>query len=321
MTDSLARARRALAAAGLSPDAPLERTWSYASETWLGDGFVLRVNHRGDIGRLAREALLATRLPPEARHPGVLGHGRAGELEWLLLPRVRGANLSHVWHDLDQAGRERAARELASALRAMHGVDGPDLPRDEDMAPPHVLPLDRMLAQLAQLASPAGEGAIDAGLAGEIEAYARERWPAFDGAGVGLVHGDPHLENVLWDGEHVAALLDLDWSRRSWIEVDLEILLAFCRQPFLFVAEEDEDRALAADYEAFPGWLEAEYPAWFAHPRLGDRLALLGVSRALGSLEDVPPGPRPADPDDPRDPRNHLTAALADKRPSGGAGL
>jgi hypothetical protein len=32
-------------------------------------------------------------------------------------------------------------------------------------------------------------------------------------------------------------------------------------------------------------------------------------------------GPGPADPDDPRDPRNRLTAALADKRPSGRAGL
>jgi hygromycin-B 7''-O-kinase len=307
MTDSMARARRALAAAGLAPDAPLERAWSYASETWLGDGFVLRVNSRGDIGRLAREAHLAAHLPAEARHPGVIDHGRAGELEWLLLPRVAGVVLSRVWPDLDGARRERAARELASALRAMHGVSGPDLPRDEDLAPPHVLPLDRMLEQLASVAA---AGSIDAEVAREVEAFARARWPAFDGEGVGLVHGDPHLENVLWDGEHVAALIDLDWSRRSWVEVDLEILLAFCRQPFLYVAADYEDLALAGDYAAFPGWLEAEYPAWFAHPRLDDRLALLHVSRALGTLED---GPRrgPLDPDDPRDPRNRLRAALA----------
>jgi hypothetical protein len=307
MTDSLTRARRALAAAGVAPDAALERAHSYASETWLGDGFALRVNHRGDVGRLQREAELAPRLPAEARHPGVLGHGQAGELEWMLLRRMPGVVLSRAWPALDPGRRERAARELASALRAMHGVDGPDLPADADLEPPHILPLDRLLALLARVAA---GGAIDGALVRETERFVRERWDAFDDAGMGLVHGDPHLENVLWDGEHVTALLDLDWSRRSWIEVDLEILLSFCDHPFLFVAADYEDRALTRDYAGVARWLEAEYPEWFSHPRLGDRLAVLHVSRTLGVIDEDPRG-GPVNPNDARDRRNHLRAVLS----------
>jgi hygromycin-B 7''-O-kinase len=304
--DSLARARRALAAAGIAADAPIERAWSYANETWLGEGFVLRVNNRGDVGRLRREADLALRLPAEARHPGVLDHGTAGELEWLLLRRVRGVVLSRAWPEMERRLRERAARELASALRAMHGVDGPDLPRDADLDPPHILPLDRLLDLLASVGA---AGLIDGRLRGDLEAFIRARWDAFDESGMGLVHGDPHLENVLWDGEHISALLDLDWSRRSWFEVDLEILLSFCAQPFLFVAADYEDRALADDYGEVRGWLEAEYPRWFAHPRLADRLAVLHVSRRLGVIDEVPPS-GPEDPADPRDARSELRALL-----------
>jgi Ser/Thr protein kinase RdoA (MazF antagonist) len=131
---------------------------------------------------------------------------------------------------------------------------------------------------------------------------------------MGLVHGDPHLENVLWDGEHVSALLDLDWSRRSWLEVDLETLLSFCDHPFVFVAEDYEDRALARDYARVPGWLAAEYPQWFAHPRLADRLAVLHANRMVGILADHPRR-GPIDPTDVRDERARLCAALAGTSP------
>ncbi|HWM85157.1 MAG TPA: aminoglycoside phosphotransferase family protein [Kofleriaceae bacterium] len=297
------RARRALAGAGLAPDTPIERVNSFASEAWLADRFALRVNHRGDLGRMRREAELAPRLPAEARHPGVLAYGRDEEIEWLILPRVAGVQLSRAWPDMDRGQRERAARQLAAALRALHSVTG-DLPGDGDFDPPHVLPLEPLLEIVEEV-----RRAGDAGLMDEIEAFLRARWPAFDERGLGLVHGDPHLENVLWDGEQVSALLDLDWARRSWIEGDLEILLSFCDQPGDFVAPDYQDRADRRDYAEVPGWLADEYPAWFAHPRLADRLEVLFVSRALGFVEDGWPA-RSSDPTDLSDPRNQLRRLL-----------
>jgi hygromycin-B 7''-O-kinase len=295
----------------MAPDAALARAHSYANETWLGDGFVLRVNCRDDLGRLRREAELAARLPAEARHPGVLACGTDGEIEWLVLPRVAGIELSRAWPEMERGRRERAARELAGALRALHRTGG-DMPSDGDpgFAPPHTLPLGPLVELIGRVPS----AAVDAGLLDEAEAFVRERWTAFDGDGRGLVHGDPHLENVMWDGEHVSALLDLDWSRRSWLEVDLEILLSFCDHPWLFVAADYEDRALAHSYADVPGWLADEYPEWVAHPRLGDRLAVLQISRAIGMLDEFPPTGQ-ADPSDPRDHRNHLRRVLDGSSP------
>jgi hypothetical protein len=267
---------------------------------------VLRVNPRGDLGRLAREARVAAQLAPEARYPGVITAGDDGELEWIAVRRVEGIVLSRAWPALDQRRRERAMRELASALRALHACPDRDLPGDGDFAPPHTLPL----ASLLELLERTRRTGMDAGLLDDVEGLIRESWVAFDAQNVGLVHGDTHLENVLWDGEHVSALLDLEWSRRSWIEGDLEILLSFCDHPFFFVSKDYEVSARAEDYGAVPGWLRAEYPQWFTHPRLRQRLALLHTSRTLGLLCEFP-ALGPLDPRNPRDRRNHLKALLS----------
>jgi Phosphotransferase enzyme family len=142
----------------------------------------------------------------------------------------------------------------------------------------------------------------------ETEALIRARFDCLDDQGIGLVHGDPHFENVLWDGVNISAVIDLEWARRSWLECDLETLLSVCDHPWFFL-ENDEHLALSADYVRVPGWMASEYPEWFAHPRLADRLTLLHLSRTLGLLREFPPsGPRR--PSDPRDRRNHVRAAL-----------
>ncbi len=274
----------ALGLAGFDVGAPLVRAPSNANEAWLGPDFALRVNASGPIGRLQREASIAARLPPDALYPGVLACGDNGEIEWIIVRLVQGVQLSRDWPKLDEPRREQATRELARALRALHSATAAGLPEDGELEPPHTLPLDRLLELLARVR----QQGVDSSLLDDIERLIGNSWTAFDQANTGLVHGDPHLENVLWDGEHVSAVLDLEWSRRSWLEVDLETLLSFCAHPSLFVSADYEALARAADYAAVPRWLREAYPDWFAHPRSGERLALLHVSRTLGLLHDHP---------------------------------
>jgi len=275
----LARVRRA---AGLVPSEELVRVASYANEVWVGRDVVVRVNARGD-GSLRREAAVAARLPAAVRYPGIVAHGAEDELEWMVTRRAAGIPLGAAWPSLDAARRERAIRELAGALGALHAAPAEGLPGDRDLEPPHVLPLDRLLELAARVAA----AGVDPALVREVERFVRPRWDAFDGADLVLVHGDPHLENVLWDGEHVSAVLDLEWLRRSWPEVDLEILLSICSEPALF-ATIGEDALSPDQFAEVPRWLAGAAPAWFRHPRLRDRLDVLRVSRTLTCLEEAP---------------------------------
>ena len=102
------------------------------------------------------------------------------------------------------------------------------------------------------------------------------------------------LENMLWDDERGLTLLDLEWSRRSLPEVDLEILAHFFRDPARFVSPEDEASARPEDYAEALAWLEDDYPELFAHPARETRLRVLWVSRLLGFLVDQLPEPSPA---------------------------
>jgi Phosphotransferase enzyme family len=279
--DADERRVRALRAAGLA-DRPMLRG-SGTHEVWIADSFVLRVN--AGARRLYREAAVAARLPPEARYPGVLDAGDDGTIEWLVTRRVRGDSLLGAWPAMSARRQESATRQLASALRAFHASPADDV----DLAPPHTLPLEALVA-LAREIEPAAE------------AFVIARWSAFDGENIGLVHGDPHLENVLWDGSELW-LIDLEWSRRSWLECDLETLLAVADHPSLFAVSDYEE---IGDHREMPRWLRDEYPAWFAHPRLRERLEVLFVSRTLGLIAEYP---------DSEVWRRHLHAALAGHAP------
>jgi aminoglycoside phosphotransferase (APT) family kinase protein len=285
-TDAIERRRRVLAAAGLPPALAMARVPSYANEVWVGDEVVVRINHHALVGgapaRLLREAAIAARLPREARYPELLDIGRNSEMSWIVSRRAPGVVLGRAWGAMRPAERERAIGELGEVLSAVHATPAVELTSELDIEldPPHTLPLPAILALIDDLLADGGDPALYR----DIAALVRERWTAFDDSGIALVHGDPHLENVLWDGTRISALLDLEWSRCSWIECDLEILLAIADHPALFSSADYAQTIDAADYAAVPGWLRSAQPAWFAHPRLLDRLEVLHVSRTLSFL-------------------------------------
>lgn len=196
--------------------------------------------------------------------------------------RVPGIDLSRAWQGLSPARRERAVCELMGALRAFHATASDELPNDRGLEPPHTLPLQPLLGLLGRTRV----AGLDDTLCTKLRSLIEECWPAFEYAPRGLVHGDLHLENVLWDGEHVSALIDLEWSRRSYLAVDLEILLSVCAEPALFVSADYEAEVRAADYAAVPRWLRAAYPQWFSAPGLREQISVLHASRTLGLICD-----------------------------------
>ncbi len=278
MSSSSEHARRqvALVACGLDRDLAMTRGHSYANEVWVGDEVVLRVNALG-VGRLAREAQIGRRVPREALYPEILNVADDGEIEWMLTRRAKGLDLGRAWPSLTPVQRERSIHQLADALSAVHATDPTGIPGD--IRSPHTLPIEPLIALIETHID-------DTAICALATHFVITRWSAFDGSDRGLVHGDPHLENVMWDGERVSALLDLEWSRPSWIHADLEILLALADAPAEFATPDREHAVVAAHYADLPRWLHAARPAWFAHPHLLERLEVLSLSRLLGHFDD-----------------------------------
>lgn len=310
-TFAMARARHALAEAGLDSGRLLERADSVTNEVWLAGDVVVRVNQKPNQ-RLRREAALGPHLPPDVGYPGVVAYGGRLGADYLIVERRPGIVLSRCWPGMSVDERRRAVRELAAMLRALHGVICPtDLPPVE--TPYDLLggtgfnAVEALLAALDRL--PALPH-IDAGWVDELRQVVLDTaWTIEPFDRPTLVHCDLHFQNVLWDGQRVSALLDFEYARPGPPDLDLDTFLRFCSYPFLFVAEDYEHLTRVEDDLEVPYWLAEDYPELFAHPQIFERTRLYAIAYNVRDLLANPP-PRP-----PRElsryhPYNRLDASL-----------
>ncbi|MFP3905838.1 MAG: phosphotransferase family protein [Acidimicrobiales bacterium] len=289
---AIARARRALQAAFLDIDMPLQRASSVTNEVWIADEYVIRVNRRLDP-RLRREAALAPHLPPEVQYPEIVAYGGKPGSDWLILKRVPGDVLSRCWPAMSPPERREAIHQLAAALRALHGTVTPtDLP-DIDSTVPQLLsdrtfsPVMPLLVAVDRLRElPFIEPDLLDRTDALVTTIAKSLTP-FDANT--LVHGDLTFENILWDGRRITAMLDFEWARSGPADLDLDVLLRFCALPHLHVAEDYEHLTRAEDYREVPWWLAEDYPELFEFPDQFDRVRLYAIAYDVRDLLLHPP--------------------------------
>lgn len=284
------RARKALDSAGLRADLPLTPLESVTNEVWGCGDYVLRVNRRLH-SRLRREADLAPLLSDAVSYPKIVAVGKGQGADWVVVNRAPGMPLVRCWPLLTTDERRRAVDELAASLRALHDTEVPDELADSDDPPQLLQPGTHAAEPLFEgLERAAAFPFVDPGLLYEVGGFVRSRLSALDPfESTRLIHGDLHFQNVLWDGEHVTALLDLEFARAAPADLDLDVFLRFCSYPALFVPEGREAEARREDYDDVPFWLQEAYPELFAHPRVIDRVRIYAVAFDLKALLLSPP--------------------------------
>ena len=286
-----ARARRALAEAGLDYSMPLERASSVTNEVWISDAYVIRVNRRPNQ-RLRREAFLGPLLPPEVHYPEIVAYGGELGADWLIVRRRPGQVLSRQWPSMSTGERRSAIRQFAVLLRNLHGVRCPeDLPEID--AAPQLLANREYGAVAPLLAALDGLETmphVDPRLVVSLREIVEDTHGVLEPFDTShIVHGDLHFENVLWDGRAITALLDFEWARGGPADLDLDVLLRFCAFPYLHVAEDYEAITLSKDYAPVPYWLAEDYPELFAHPNLLERMRLYCIAYDVRELLTFPP--------------------------------
>jgi aminoglycoside phosphotransferase (APT) family kinase protein len=282
--------RHLLAEEGFDPGASLERVQTVTNEVWRTRDVLVRIN-RDSTPRLRREAWIAGTLPPEAGYPPILRCGNGGGTDWMLQRRLPGVALAHAWPDLPRERRRLAVRELATRLRAVQATPAP--PGGPSTRMPHLLGDDpeRVLEPLiAGLHEAATRALLDPGLVRDLVSMVEEARGALRPFPVArLVHGDLTFENVLWDGERVTALLDLEFARGGPPDLDLDVLLRMCAHPQLHVQDGVAARTGADDYVEVPAWLAEDHPAMFAHPQLPLRCRVFSIAYDVADVLEFPP--------------------------------
>lgn len=293
LTAAFLRARQVVTHVGLKDAGPLERVPSLLNEVWYAGPYVIRVSADPNVRRLRYESLLSTYLPDEVGYPEIVTYGRAEFAEWLVIRRIKGEPLSRAWPNMSPRDRHTAIESLARRLRSLHDVPPsaigeltPPFTESDNLDCPHQLPAARVreLIERARHLRFVSHQLLD-----QAHVLVNETEGAADADPTGLIHGDLHFENVLWDGTEVNALVDFEWARPGVPELDLDVILRFCADPFLHVADDYAHLAKRADYREVPTLLREHYPELFSYPRVRDRLRLFSLSYELRHLLLKPP--------------------------------
>lgn len=283
------RARVALQEAGLPHDGPLVRANSTRNEVFIASEHVIRFNQQPNQ-RLKREAEICEILPPQSWTPQVVAHGGRPGADYLIVEKRPGASLSRIWPQMSDGQRRQAIHQFTLFLKDLHQIPNCDRIPEVD-SPPHLLgggyPVEALLAGLQTLGRTPN---VDSGLthaAREMVLDAEDALADYNTSR--LIHGDLSLENVLWDGRQITAIVDFEWCRGGPADLDLDVLSRYFAIPEAHVSAEAEEWQHTEDYYSVPLWMSEVYPELFAHPNLADRLLIYAMAFEVRDLLENPP--------------------------------
>ncbi len=207
----------------------VRRAGGWTNATWLGGGLALRLSVETGTSELLREARLAALLPRAVGYPQIVDTGLADGHAWLLMQEGPGQNLGEAWPALGWEARISALRQFWARAQAVHGVS-------VAAASAHARPASPFYASSPEEAA-ASLARLEAQrvLASPQVAVLRQAldrfWAALPLAPRVLNHGDLSIENALWDGGQVVALLDFEFAVIAPVELDLNELLKCAYAP------------------------------------------------------------------------------------------
>jgi aminoglycoside phosphotransferase (APT) family kinase protein len=224
----------------------------------------------------------------------VVARGETDSFTWLVTRRVAGETLERAWPQMGSGERRRAIGQLAEIIQHLHNwhpspelttaisarpagaFDDPEVIAGSDLNP---LPIQRALRLATTSAT---RPYVDRGLIDEAARQIddlRSIDPFLDEQRT-TVHADIHLANILWDGSHIAALLDFEWVRLAPPDLELD--------QFVRMAEHSRVLGLEAPDAVVVRGLRSAYPELFAHPQLPERLRLYALTSSLREVTGWP---------------------------------
>ena len=238
--------------------------WAW-NEVWIRPKRVLRISNTSYTG-LATEALLAPYIPRVVGHPAVIAAGKTKGRCWILQQRVPGKPLGALWDRLPAKEAHRALRDLFSRLDALHEVRASaSIKKREPTC--YLIEPGRVGAVITQLQEC---GAMSDDLAASLRCVYHKFWKAIEGQPFGVIHGDLHLYNAMYDPSKkmVSGIIDFEDCGYGPLEMDAYMLAK---------------SVLAAGQPRAVSWLKAILAEELSLPGARERWTGYAVARLLGA--------------------------------------
>lgn len=272
--------RRTLAAAGLPTTGRFLSKAGWVSRVWVGDEYVVRVNHNERFRDAYRHetAVVNLLIGSQVPHARTLAHGDGADGPWYVSERLPWRTLHEAWLAADLPTRRTMIESLGAALRALHRVRVP-----AGLLPPWLIDAlagapwpayhpPVVKAALQQVEAARLQRGHDSRLLADVGDWLEERLTLFAGNECVLVHGDLHGSNVIVDRGRVTGLIDFAEALARPADAELDTILRWCARAREFPPTPHERGLDEATLAAVPGWLHGAYPELFEREQLRERL-------------------------------------------------
>jgi len=273
--------RQILKKHGLSDEGLQKADAGFRNTVWLTDTAAVKIYGKDCGDGAAIERWIYRDVRPSYA-PELLGEGE----EYIILRRIRGESLFHLWYQTDTGTRRQYIRQAGDIVRQMQSVMFPEKDLFRVPADWKTELYSRMETLLARLA--AIPDSIPAELAENIQRYITENSCVLNDTVLYPVYSDLHFDNLLVDESGRMWLIDYEMMEAAPRDFLLDVWHRMLVHPFTYASEEDHEHTKSEDYTEITAWLREEVPELFAHPDLQRRVNIYSLLYELDLLTEYP---------------------------------
>ncbi|MDD4124856.1 MAG: phosphotransferase [Eubacteriales bacterium] len=257
----------------------------FRNEVWFIGDYVVKLYGKNTSGYAKELWFYKTASPSYA--PELIAYGE----NYIILSRIRGEGLYHLWRDMDNTQREATVEKIADIACKVNRVSLKGGESYFNIVPDwKAYMLSRIECDLEELEKING---IPPFLAEQVRSYMHENSGCLDDKTLYLVYADLHFDNLIIDKTGKPYLLDYEMLETAPRDFVLDVWQRMTIHPFTYANEADHELTLPKDYTYILSWMRKYAPELFDHPRVSERVNLYGILYELDILRDYPMGDWP----------------------------
>lgn len=271
---------------GLEYETIIKSTVGFRNDVYFTEKYVVKIYKDWNINGYNKELWFYNTANPSFA-PKLIGFGE----NYIILERIYGISLFHLWRDMTDSKREQIVCKISSFIGAINSVDYNSAAQYFNIYSDWKTGMiSRIENDITELKKNRG---IPVSLAERAAEYTRRHTDCLDDTTLFLVFADLHFDNLLLSENGRLYLIDYEMLEIAPKDFVLDVWQRMLIHPFTYANEDDHEKTIASDYVNILKWLRKYAPDLFIHQRIKERVNIYGILYELEILRNYPMGDWP----------------------------
>lgn len=256
-----------------------ETGFSFTNDVYFVDDCVVKLSKSVDRAERLRKEIDFYKNVSLKNMPKLIASGREGDNDYLVIEKLKGNNLFHVWHSLSEDEQIDVIKQIADILNELHEKKG-DFLEDKYIQTEWLKKWQKSFDKNIELLEKYG---VETGAMRDFRDNRLEK--VFAKNTCGLVLNDAHFDNfILNDGK----IYVIDFDRVLYAPIDYELLVIkqMLSNPKEYANKFDKTNVQYEDYNFIYGLLKQYSPKMFESEYLTERVAVYELMLVLSRCYD-----------------------------------